>query len=144
MNSNEQLPDLATTNVATETKKDQIKNDPLYPFYMQLRECFPKGLKLGTNSPWREHPSIIKNRFDLLKKHFGYELDTEEVLKTTKAYVDSFDGDYVYMRTLKYFIIKRTVIDGAIEYVSDLLSYMNMLADGEEIHNSTNWVGELK
>jgi len=48
------------------------------------------------------------------------------------------------MRTLKYFIIKRTVLDGATEYVSDLLSYIQMLSDGEEINNNNNWVADLK
>lgn len=109
----------------------------------KMRECFPKGLKPGTNNPWRDHVSIIKNRLGLLTKHFGYELNPEEILKTTKVYVESFNGDYTYMRTLRYFIIKRQIIDGASEYVSDLLSYMNMINDGEEIHNA-NWVGVLK
>lgn len=130
--------------VAQKVKHTELQSDPLYPFYLQLREIFPKGLKPGTNNPWREHPSIIKNRFELLKKHFGYELNPDEVLQTTKAYVDSFNGDYSYMRTLKYFIIKRTVLDGGTEYISDLLTYMQMLSDGETISNDNNWVADLK
>lgn len=130
--------------IAQETKQSKLQSDPLYPFYLQLREIFPKGLKPGTNNPWREHPSIIKDRFKLLKKHFGYEVNPNEVLKTAQAYVNSFNGDYSYMRTLKYFIIKRTIMDGNTEYVSDLLTYMQMLADGEEISNDNNWVADLK
>jgi len=133
-----------TEVVAQELKRSDLKSDPLYPFYIQLREIFPKGLKPGTNNPWRDHPSIIKDRFKLLKKHFGYEIDQEEVLEATKKYVESFAGDYDFMRTLKYFIIKRTVLDGATEYVSDLLSYIQMLSDGEEINNNNNWVADLK
>ncbi len=144
MNENEQLPDLSIRDSKFQNKNAALKNDPLYPFYLQLRNLYPKGLKPGTNNPWRDHPAIIKNRFELLKKHFGYEIDPEEVLETTKKYIDSFEGDYSYMRTLRYFIIKRNVIDGSTEYVSDLLSYMEMLQDGEEIHNGNNWVADLK
>lgn len=118
-------------------------NDPLLPFYEELRNCFPKGLKPGTHTPWRDHVQIIKSRFNLLKKHFGYELNPEEVLRATKEYVNSFDGNYAYMRTLKYFIIKRTVNNGSIEYISDLLSYIEMLNDGE-VNTNADWISQLK
>lgn len=126
-----------------EPPKNIPNDDPLLSFYNELRNCFPKGLKPGTHTPWRDHVQVIQHRFNLLKKHFGYEINTDEVLKATKAYVASFDGNYAYMRTLKYFIIKRTVADGNVEYVSDLLTYIEMLNDGETDTNA-DWTSQLK
>jgi len=121
-----------------------MTDDELTKLCENMKQCFPKGIKYGTSNPWRDHTSILKNRFYLLFKHFGYEPNESEVLKATRKYVESFDGDYTYMRTLKYFIIKRAVVDGTTEYVSDLLTYISMLDDNEDIVNNNNWVTNLK
>ena len=39
-------------------------------------------------------------------KLYGNKYTDEQILKATQDYVSSFNGNYSYMRVLKYFILK--------------------------------------
>ena len=86
----------------------------------RLKDLFPKGKKNGTNIPWTDSPTVISLRLERFEKLFDKYSD-EQIYKATKAYVDSFQGNYSYMRVLRYFIFKDTK-DG---YLSDLDNYLN-------------------
>lgn len=76
----------------------------------QMREVFPKGIKDGTSSPWRESVPLLKKRLKKFIGLFGEEYsDPNKILQATKEYVEAFNGNYAYMRTLKYFILKDEV-----------------------------------
>ena len=94
----------------------------------ELKTLFPKGMKLGTSICWTEGVSLIVKR---LKRFFDkYDKDNkytdEEIIDATKRYIESFNGDYSYMRTLKYFIWAEKVNKaGEVESTSDLLTYLD-------------------
>lgn len=121
--------------VYAESKLKDVSNDNLMALATQLRELFPKGNKDGTNSPWRESAALIAKRLVKFFGRFGKEYNNpEKILAATKEYVDSFNGDYAYMRTLKYFIMKDEIKyaeDGKcyIDLVSDLATHMDNLGE---------------
>jgi hypothetical protein len=104
-----------------------------------MRELFPKGKKEGTNCMWRDSTHIIASRLKLLAKKYNITWDYDKVLKATKRYVESFNGDYTYMQVLKYFISKKNMLTG--EDNSQLLSFL----DNEDFINNSNndWTAEL-
>lgn len=133
-------------NILTESETIVPEQDELIPVAQQLREIFPKGKKDGTNSQWRESTSLIVKRLQKFIKIFGEEYkDYNKILAAAKEYVDSFNGNYAYMRTLKYFILKDEVKfnDEGQRYVdrtSDLATRMDNLGEA----NTQNFeIGEV-
>ena len=111
--------------------KDRIEN-----LVNKMRELFPKGMKIG-NSAWRGNVRELKLRMQKFFKMYGNYSD-EAILKATKAYVDSFNGNYTYMRILKYFILKSEIkqhqneMGEVISQVEDVSELANMLDNPEE------------
>lgn len=102
----------------------------------KMRELFPKGMKIG-NAAWRGNIRELKLRMQKFFKLYGDYTD-ENILKATKAYVDSFNGNYTYMRILKYFILKSEIKqhqneEGETIYqVEDVSELANILENPEE------------
>ena len=89
----------------------------------EMQELYPKGKKSGTTYYWRGSLIEIVKKLKTLVVKYKYELNREEVLKATKEYVQSFNGDYTKMRLLKYFILKTDVdSDGNSKVTSDLMA----------------------
>lgn len=111
--------------------KDRIEN-----LVNKMRELFPKGMKIG-NSAWRGNVRELKLRMQKFFKMYG-DYSDEAILKATKAYVDSFNGNYTYMRILKYFILKSEIkqhqneMGEVISQVEDVSELANMLDNPEE------------
>jgi|SRR5574344_103818 hypothetical protein len=129
-----------------------VYNDKKIPDYdyitalaRKMCQLFPAGLKPGTAISWRGNSRDIANR--LMKFFAQYSTYTaEEVLDATKRYVDSFNGNYSYMRVLKYFIMKQeTVADeygnASVETISQLADFIENKENGGQQNNMT---GELK
>lgn len=133
-------------NILTESETIVPEPDELIPIAQQLREIFPKGKKDGTNSQWRESTSLIVKRLQKFIKIFGEEYkDYNKILAAAKEYVDSFNGNYAYMRTLKYFILKDEIKfnDEGQRYVdrtSDLATRMDNLG---EVNTQNFEIGEV-
>lgn len=112
----------------------------------KLRELYPKGKKEGTQYTWRESSAIIAKRLMVLIKRTGVQFTDEEAIEATRKYVESFNGNYTYMKLLKYFIIKmdNNKVDEegkiVVEETSELLNYISNLKD---MDNSTSDNGEL-
>lgn len=121
--------------VHAESKLKNVKKDPLIDLAMQLRELFPKGNKDGTNTPWRESAPLLAKRLVKFFSRFGDGYNNpDKILAATKEYVDSFNGNYAYMRTLKYFIMKDEIKCGEdgkcyVELSSDLATHMDNLGE---------------
>lgn len=98
----------------------------------ELQNLFPKGLKEGTNNPWRGSHAEIKNKLIKFQNKFNVQLNKEDCIKATKNYVSSFNGNYRIMHTLKYFILKQINIGGELEIKSELLSFLELLKEGED------------
>ena len=111
--------------------KDRIEN-----LVNKMRELFPKGMKIG-NSAWRGNVRELKLRMQKFFKMYG-DYSDEAILKATKAYVDSFNGNYTYMRILKYFILKSEIkqhqndLGEVISQVEDVSELANILDNPEE------------
>lgn len=105
----------------------------------KLKELFPKGKKAGTTYMWRDSTAVIARKLKTLVVKYDYQFTEEQAIKATKAYVESFNGDYTYMQLLKYFILK-SLPDGEIK--SDFMSYIDN--EGQEDELSDNWLNEMR
>lgn len=114
--------------VLLESDKDIPKDTDLNYLVGQLRELFPKGIKTGS-AAWRGNVREIKLRLQKFFKIYENTYSDEAIIDATKKYVESFNGNYTYMRILKYFILKDEVkIDEEgnryIEQVSELANFL--------------------
>ena len=111
-------------------------SDRIESLVSKMRELFPKGMKVG-NSAWRGNVRELKLRMQKFFKLYG-DYSDEAILKATKAYVDSFNGNYTYMRILKYFILKSEIkqhqndIGEVVSQVEDVSELANILENPEE------------
>jgi hypothetical protein len=108
----------------------------------KLREIYPKGRKGNSPYTWRDSTAIISKKLKALVKRTGAKFTDEEAIEATSKYVASFNGDYQYMKLLKYFISKieeRIDEEGKIvrEETSELLNYIDNLKD-LDLNNSQN------
>lgn len=111
-----------------------------------LIEIFPKGKKPGTNQYWRGNRVEVTNKLQKFFSMFGNEYTNEQIIEATTKYVNSFNGNYSFMRVLKYFIWKNVLRIGEsvnnIEEVSDLLTFLDN--EGQENEITTDWATELR
>lgn len=111
---------------------------------IQMQEIFPLGKKEGTSQYYRGNKKEITLKIKKFFKLYGHYTD-EQILQATQKYVDSFNGNYTFMRVLKYFIIKDVRKQGEevnyVEQVSELASYLENA--GQDDYNN-NWTASLK
>ena len=111
-------------------------SDRIESLVSKMRELFPKGMKVG-NSAWRGNVRELKLRMQKFFKMYG-NYDDEAILEATKRYVESFNGDYTYMRILKYFILKSELKQHegengeTVQQVEDVSMLANVLDNPEE------------
>lgn len=126
----------------SEKSKPEIEREELLAIKMQ--EIFPQGKKEGTSQYFRGNKKEVTLKIKKFLKLYGHYTD-EQILEATRKYVDSFNGNYTYMRVLKYFIIKDVRKQGEegtyVEQVSELASYLENA--GQEDYNN-NWTAQLK
>ena len=131
-------------------EKDIPKEDALTVLADTLRNFFPSGVRPGTTSTyWKGNTKDIKLRLKKFYKLYGSKYTDEEIIEATKRYVESFNGDYTYMKVLKYFIWKDARKEdsegkGYIEESSDLATIISDMRyakkNGEtSISTGNNW-----
>jgi hypothetical protein len=129
---------IASSNVSEESE------DRYTALADKLREIFPAGKKPGYAYTWRDSTSCIADRLKKFFLKYG-EYTDEQVIKATKEYVASFNGNYQYMQLLKYFIWKNKVtgeevvrgrIVGEVEKQSQLAAWIE---DTPEKSTSADW-----
>ena len=104
---------------------DKPKTRDLESLAVRLKEIFPKGKKPGTAQYWAEGTALIVKRLRIFFKKYGENYTDEQILSAAEKYVKSFNGNYSYMRTLKYFIwAEKPNKAGEVESTSDLLTFM--------------------
>lgn len=110
---------------------------------IKLKELFPKGKKPGTTQYWTEGTSLIVKRLKVFFKKYG-EYTDEQILSAAERYIKSFNGNYSYMRVLKYFIWAEKVNKaGEVESTSDLLTFIEN-AEQENSSLDNDWSAELR
>lgn len=118
------------------------KQDDFNSLANKLREIFPRGNKAGTNYNWRGSTAEIARKLKNLVVRYGCRFTDEEAIEATKAYVASFNGDYKYMKLLKYFLLKTPRNNnGDVEIESDFMTYLENEGAAEE--NNGNWAVDL-
>jgi hypothetical protein len=127
--------EVITGIIADSTPKDTDAR--LISLAQELREVFPKGKKDGTNNYWSDGATIIVRRLKLFFKKYG-DFTNDQILTAARKYVESFNGNYQFMRTLKYFIFKDARgLEGNIENTSELLTYIEN--EGQEEVLRDDW-----
>ncbi len=131
-------------------KSENKRAEELAP---QIRSLFPEGYKIvligniQKKYPWRDSDRVIANRMKVFFKRYGKKYSNEEILNAVKNYVSSFNGNYSYMRVLKYFIWKDEVKinadgDKYVDEVSDLANWIENMST--ETCNNSEWTANLK
>ena len=125
---------------SSKEKPDRIEN-----LALKLMAIFPKEKKAGTCHYFRGNKKDITLKLKKFFKLYGGQYSDEQILNAAKNYVDSFNGNYSYMRILKYFIWKdekKINEEGKayIEETSDLATWIEN--EGQSEHNN-EWTGEL-
>ena len=129
-------------SVIMDSDKEQEPQDRLIQLATKLKEIFPKGKKDGTNYYWADGVALIVRRLKLFFKKYGNKFTDEQIIQAAEKYVQGFNGNYQYMRLLKYFIFKEKVgANGEVEGDSELISYIENAGQEEDLKN--DWTSSL-
>lgn len=129
-------------SVIMDSDKEQEPQDRLIQLATRLKEIFPKGKKDGTNYYWADGVALIVRRLKLFFKKYGNKFTDEQIIQAAEKYVQGFNGNYQYMRLLKYFIFKEKVgANGEVEGDSELISYIENAGQEENLRN--DWTSSL-
>ncbi len=139
--------DSVCSDILLSADKSVPSDERLLHLVDKLMEIFPKGKKEGTTVYWRGNKKDNKERLQKFFKLYGNKYSDEQILHAASEYVKSFNGQYNYMRALKYFIwkdVRKTSSDneGYIEEVSDLASYIENEGQEEDLKN--DWTSTLR
>ena len=130
-------------SVIMDSDKEQEPQDRLIQLATKLKEVFPKGKKDGTNYYWADGIALIVRRLKLFFKKYGNKFTDEQIIQAAEKYVQGFNGNYQYMRLLKYFIFKEKVgANGEVEGDSELISYIENAGQEEDLRN--DWATTLR
>lgn len=132
-------------NIIINSDDKKLPEEDIEELAKQLKEVFPKGKKPGSgNHYWAGGVQMIKKRLKLFFKKYGDDFSHEDIVQAANNYVSSFNGDYRFMRTLKYFIFKEPVNAlGEVESTSDLIDYLDNLHSDEELIKKVDWTSTL-
>lgn len=129
--------------VIVDSDKIQEPQDKLTKLATRLKEIFPKGKKDGTNYYWADGVALIIRRLKLFFKKYGNDFTEDQIIQAAEKYVQGFNGDYRYMRLLKYFIFKEKVgANGEVEGDSELINYIENAGQEDELKD--NWGSTLR
>lgn len=98
----------------------------------QLKALYPKGKKDGTSYYWADGVALIAKRLAIFFKKYGDIYTDSQIVDATRRYVQSFNGNYTFMKLLKYFIFKEEVgAAGDVESTSELLTFIENKSEGD-------------
>lgn len=138
----DKVKDLIST-ISIDSDKNVIDKDSEFiELATELREIYPAGRKDGTTYMWRGTTAEVAKKLKTLVVKYGYTINREDVLKATKEYVNSFNGNYRYMQLLKYFILKSVRdADGNVDIKSELMS---LIENSDQIDaQRDDWVSNM-
>lgn len=119
-------------SVVIDSEDSEKSDNEILALAEKLKEIYPAGRKDGTSNYWAEGKALIAKRLKAFFKKYGTDYTNEQIITATRKYVESFNGNYQFMRTLKYFIFKDKDVAGEREYSSDLLNFLEN-AGNEEV-----------
>ena len=136
--------DVAST-IILDSDKDKQSPERIEKLAIKLAEIFPKEKKAGTCHYFRGNKKDNVLRLKKFFKLYGSYTD-EQILDAARRYVSSFNGNYSYMRVLKYFIWKDEVkIDGEgnryVDEVSDLANWIENSGQADSL--TSDWTSNV-
>ena len=138
----DKVKDLIST-ISIDSDKNVIDKDSEFTeLATELREIYPAGRKDGTTYMWRGTTAEVAKKLKTLVVKYGFVINKESVIKATKEYVNSFNGNYRYMQVLKYFILKSVKdADGNVDIKSELMSIIEN--SGQLDAQREDWVSNM-
>lgn len=138
----DKIKDLVTT-IAIDSDKNVIdKDDEFIELANELRELYPAGRKEGTTYMWRGTTAEIAKKLKTLVVKYKYSFTREQVIKATKDYINSFNGNYKKMRLLKYFILKsERDADDNVNVISELMTLIEN--EGQVDMHRDDWMSTM-
>lgn len=109
----------------------------------EIRQKFPVGRMHDGIYPWRQSIRELEGALLRFFSEFGTDYTKEEILKATDNYVAQYNPYSTSMRCSKYFIIKDLRIHGG-DIISDLANYVDMIRDGADTTQNSNWLDDLR
>lgn len=138
--------DDVTSTILLDSDKEKQSPERLENLAIQLAEIFPKEKKIGTCHYFRGNKKDTILRLKKFFKIYGKYTD-QQILDAARRYVASFNGDYTYMRVLKYFIWKdeKKLDAEGNKYVDETSDLSNWIEnEGSEDKLSNDWTSTLK
>ena len=138
----DKVKDLISTVFIDSDKNIIDKDSEFTELATELREIYPAGRKDGTTYMWRGTTAEVAKKLKTLVVKYGFTINKEDVIKATKEYVSSFNGNYRYMQLLKYFILKSVRdADGNVDIKSELMS---LIENSDQIDaQKDDWVSNM-
>lgn len=138
----DKVKDLVST-IAIDSDKSVIDKDAEFiELANELRELYPAGRKEGTTYMWRGTTAEIAKKLKTLVVKYKYSFTREQVLKATKEYISSFNGNYKKMRLLKYFILKsERDADDNVNVISELMTLIEN--EGQTDAHRDDWMSTM-
>lgn len=138
--------DDVASSILLDSDKSSQSPERLENLALKLMEQFPKEKKAGTCHYFRGNKKDNILRLKKFFKLYGKYTD-QQIIDAAKRYVSSFNGNYSYMRVLKYFIWKddvKTDADGNryVDEVSDLANWIENAGQEDSMNN--DWTSTLK
>lgn len=128
-------------SVVLDSDKSEKSDAELLILAGRLKEVFPAGKKDGTSNYWAEGKALIAKRLKAFFKKYGADYSDDQIVTAAEKYVEGFNGNYQFMRTLKYFIFKDMEVAGEREYTSELLNYLENAGQEEVLKN--DWTSTI-
>lgn len=108
----------------------------------KLKEIYPKGNRVigDKKYPFQEAERIIAQRMMKFFLRYGEDFNDEDIINVTKTYVEQFENDNSFMKSLKYFIFKdEDKTDGYGKgYVEEQSLLLTFLENPEEATQKVN------
>lgn len=138
----DKIKELVST-IAIDSDKSVIDKDAEFiELANELRELYPSGRKEGTTYMWRGTTAEIAKKLKTLVVKYKYSFTREQVIRATKEYVSSFNGNYKKMRLLKYFILKSEKdADDNVNVISELMTLIEN--EGQTDAQRDDWMSTM-
>lgn len=138
----DKIKELVTT-IAIDSDKNVVDKDAEFiELANELRELYPAGKKEGTTYMWRGTTAEIAKKLKTLVVKYKYTFTKEQVIKATKEYISSFNGNYKRMRLLKYFILKaERDADDNTNVISELMTLIEN--EGQTDIHRDDWMSTM-
>lgn len=131
-------------NVLLTSDSNIPSDEKLFPLAEKLMAIMPQCKKEGTPYFFKCNKREIVLKLKKFFKFYG-KYSAEDIIEATQRYVDSFNGDYTYMKLLKYFIMKderRTSAEG-VGYIEEVSILATFLENKDATTETQHEFGEL-